>query len=74
MRKGAPAASAGGDWRVYRSRLDPGGFSFEYFNSLYPDVDDTAAALLAFMKQDPCSVGSVHVVQATEWILFCAKS
>ena len=36
-----------GDWRAYNSQLSPGGFSFEYFNTWYPDVDDTAAAILA---------------------------
>lgn len=58
-----------GDWRIYNPRLRAGGFSFEYFNSWYPDVDDTAAAILAFLKQDPSSASSLHVIEATEWIL-----
>ena len=58
-----------GDWRIYNPRLQPGGFSFEYFNTWYPDVDDTAAAILAFVKQDPDSVGSQSVIRAAEWIL-----
>ena len=58
-----------GDWRVYRPRIAPGGFSFEYHNSWHPDVDDTAAAILAFLKQDPRSVNSPCVIQAAEWIL-----
>ena len=58
-----------GDWRIYGSCIPPGGFSFEYHNSWYPDIDDTAAATLAFLKQDPGSASSPHVVRATEWIL-----
>ncbi|PYH81571.1 squalene cyclase [Aspergillus uvarum CBS 121591] len=58
-----------GDWRVYRPNLAPGGFSFEYDNTWYPDVDDTAAIILAQIKQDPKSVSSFSVVQATKWIL-----
>ena len=58
-----------GDWRIYRSQLAPGGFSFEYFNTWYPDVDDTAAAILAFLKQTPGSLGSMPVIRAITWIL-----
>ena len=58
-----------GDWRIYNPRLQPGGFSFEYFNAWYPDVDDTAAAILAFIKQDPDSVSSQCVIRAAEWTL-----
>ena len=58
-----------GDWRVYRPKLAPGGFSFEYHNSWHPDVDDTAAAILAFLKQDPRSIDSPCVIKAAGWIL-----
>ena len=58
-----------GDWRVYSSQQIPGGFSFEYFNSWYPDVDDTTAAILAFLKQDSESARSSCVMQATLWVL-----
>lgn len=58
-----------GDWRIYRPKLSPGGFSFEYFNSWYPDVDDTAVAIIAFIKQDPMSASSPSVIMAVEWVL-----
>ncbi|KAL8797973.1 MAG: hypothetical protein Q9182_007065 [Xanthomendoza sp. 2 TL-2023] len=67
--KGRQLLGAEGDWRVYRPHIQPGGFSFEYFNTWYPDVDDTAAAILAFLKQDPTSAGASHVFKATSWIL-----
>ena len=58
-----------GDWRIYSSQSTPGGFSFEYHNTWYPDTDDTAAVILAFLKQDPTSASSTHVSLAVEWIL-----
>jgi len=57
-----------GDWRIYKPKLAPGGFAFEYHNTWYPDVDDTAAAILAFIKQSPQSVGCTSVARAAEWI------
>lgn len=58
-----------GDWRVVRPRATPGGFSFEYFNRWYPDVDDTAAAILAMAKCDPDGIESPSVRRAAEWVL-----
>ena len=58
-----------GDWRIYQPNLSPGGFSFEYHNTWYPDIDDTAAAVIAFLKQDPNSASSTHVIAAVSWIL-----
>jgi len=42
-----------GDWRILRPRLAPGGFCFEKFNTLYPDVDDSAATIIAMIKTSP---------------------
>ena len=58
-----------GDWKVYRPKLISGGWSFEYFNSWYPDVDDTAAVVIALLKQDPGSYGSETVRRALLWML-----
>ncbi|KAI4116590.1 MAG: hypothetical protein LQ338_007681 [Usnochroma carphineum] len=58
-----------GDWRIYNSKSLAGGFSFEYYNTWYPDVDDTAAAILAFVSQNPRSVNSPTVERAAEWVL-----
>ena len=58
-----------GDWRVYSSNTVSGGFSFEYFNVWFPDVDDTAAAILAFLKHDPRSADTFCVMRAIEWSL-----
>ncbi|QXJ20588.1 squalene--hopene cyclase [Actinomadura graeca] len=39
-----------GDWQVRRPGLAPGGWSFEFDNDYYPDVDDTAEAVLALSR------------------------
>ncbi|QKW37635.1 squalene--hopene cyclase [Actinomadura sp. NAK00032] len=36
-----------GDWSVRRPGLPPGGWAFEFDNDVYPDVDDTAEAVIA---------------------------
>lgn len=58
-----------GDWRVYCPRAPAGGFCFEYFNDWYPDVDDSAAVVLGFIKAHPESACSEHVLRAVEWML-----
>ncbi|KAK2605924.1 hypothetical protein QQS21_003650 [Conoideocrella luteorostrata] len=57
-----------GDWRVYSPALQSGGFSFEYNNSWYPDVDDTAAAILTLLNQNFTSVDCVTISRAVKWI------
>ncbi|MEO8456990.1 MAG: squalene--hopene cyclase [Chloroflexota bacterium] len=39
----------GGDWQV-RANGEPGAWSFEFENDMYPDVDDTAAVLIALHR------------------------
>jgi len=39
-----------GDWAIRRPDLAPGGWSFEFDNDLYPDVDDTAVVVLALRE------------------------
>ena len=58
-----------GDWRIYRPDIIAGGFSFEYHNTWYPDVDDTAAAIIAFLKQDPRTISSDCLIKAINWTL-----
>jgi squalene-hopene/tetraprenyl-beta-curcumene cyclase len=41
-----------GDWAVRRPRLEPSGWAFEFENDNYPDVDDTAEAILALRPVD----------------------
>jgi squalene-hopene/tetraprenyl-beta-curcumene cyclase len=41
-----------GDWAVRRPHLEPSGFAFEFANDNYPDVDDTAEAVMALRTVD----------------------
>lgn len=36
-----------GDWKVKSPELEPGGWAFEFQNDWYPDVDDSAAVMIA---------------------------
>ena len=54
-----------GDWAVRLPGVAPGGWSFEYENDLYPDVDDAAVVALAL---DKLGVGRAAVERACQWI------
>jgi squalene-hopene/tetraprenyl-beta-curcumene cyclase len=59
-----------GDWSVRRPDLKPGGWSFEFDNDSYPDVDDTAEVVLALLRvahPDGDRV-SQAIAQAVDWI------
>ena len=38
-----------GDWSVKRPDVEPSGWAFEFANEFYPDIDDTAMVLLAWL-------------------------
>jgi squalene-hopene/tetraprenyl-beta-curcumene cyclase len=40
----------GGDWQVKARGVEPGGWSFEFENDLYPDTDDTAEVMIALAR------------------------
>ena len=40
----------GGDWQVHAKGVEPGGWSFEFENDMYPDTDDTAEVLIALAR------------------------
>ncbi len=39
-----------GDWKAKRPTVEPGGWAFQYANDYYPDLDDTAMAMMALHK------------------------
>lgn len=41
-----------GDWRIQRPNLAGGGWAFQFNNSYYPDVDDTAVVALALSQSE----------------------
>jgi squalene-hopene/tetraprenyl-beta-curcumene cyclase len=55
-----------GDWAIHRPDLAPGGWSFEFDNDLYPDVDDTAVVALALRELD---MGDDAVRRGLDWMV-----
>jgi squalene-hopene/tetraprenyl-beta-curcumene cyclase len=39
-----------GDWAAKRPHVRPGGWPFQYANDFYPDLDDTAMAVMALLR------------------------
>jgi len=56
-----------GDWQHRRPNLAGGGWAFQFNNSYYPDVDDTAVAAYAMVQaNEPTFAG--HIQRAGAWI------
>jgi squalene-hopene/tetraprenyl-beta-curcumene cyclase len=57
-----------GDWSHNRPNLRPGGWAFQYGNAHYPDVDDTAAVVMAIDRAgDPAHRENID--RAVEWVV-----
>ena len=56
-----------GDWASNRRDLRPGGWAFQYRNDYYPDVDDTAAVVMALHRADETAYQ--EAVSRAEWVL-----
>jgi squalene-hopene/tetraprenyl-beta-curcumene cyclase len=57
-----------GDWAVWRPKLRPGGWAFQYRNDFYPDVDDTAVVAMALHRTGDKTYEST-LQRAAEWII-----
>jgi len=55
-----------GDWAIRRPQLAPGGWSFEFDNDLYPDIDDTAVVALALRELE---LGDEAVRRGLDWMV-----
>ena len=59
-----------GDWSVKRPSLNPGGWAFEFENSWYPDVDDTAVVLLLLNRYaDRDFIQEENMERGLQWVL-----
>jgi squalene-hopene/tetraprenyl-beta-curcumene cyclase len=60
-----------GDWSVKRPNLEPGGWSFQFFNDCYPDVDDVAMILtvLPHVAVDDQLVKERSVKAGANWVM-----
>jgi squalene-hopene/tetraprenyl-beta-curcumene cyclase len=55
-----------GDWAIRRPELAPGGWSFEFDNDFYPDIDDTAVVALALRELE---LGDEAVRRGLDWMV-----
>jgi squalene-hopene/tetraprenyl-beta-curcumene cyclase len=65
-----------GDWSVKRPTTEPSGWAFEYTNEFYPDIDDTAMAVLALSQaraSDTAAQKACHR-RALDWLLAMQSS
>ncbi len=60
-----------GDWAVFNRRGRPAGWAFEFYNDYYPDVDDTAAVIMALLatklEDDEYKLEACRA--AVEWVM-----
>ncbi|MGZ5601733.1 MAG: squalene--hopene cyclase [Methylobacter sp.] len=56
-----------GDWRIRRPHLPGGGWAFQFGNSYYPDVDDTAVVALAMVQSEE-AIFAENIERAGVWI------
>lgn len=57
-----------GDYTAWRPDAAPGGWAFQYRNDHYPDVDDTAAVVMALQRADGGRVDT-SVERGAQWTL-----
>jgi squalene-hopene/tetraprenyl-beta-curcumene cyclase len=60
-----------GDWVARRPDLRPGGWAFQYANPHYPDLDDTAVAVMAMdrlRKLEATEEFDTAIARGREWI------
>ena len=60
-----------GDWAIKRPNLEPGGWAFEFFNTWYPDIDDSAVILMVLAGMAPQSSAAYEkaIAAGTNWVL-----
>jgi squalene-hopene/tetraprenyl-beta-curcumene cyclase len=62
-----------GDWADWKPNVRPGGWAFQYNNAYYPDLDDTAVAVMALDRAKAVS-GNVEsdvaesIARGREWV------
>jgi len=61
--------SVGGDWQVKNPRAEPGAWAFEFDNTFYPDIDDTALVALALsrVKLEEAEAKEQAIKKAVGW-------
>jgi squalene-hopene/tetraprenyl-beta-curcumene cyclase len=60
-----------GDWAVKRPHVRPGGWAFQYNNTYYPDLDDTAVVVMAMDRTRRATQSHEYdaaIARGREWI------
>ena len=60
---------AAGDWRERRPKLPGGGWAFQFNNSYYPDLDDTAAVAWAMHAAPQREHYAAALTRALDWLV-----
>jgi squalene-hopene/tetraprenyl-beta-curcumene cyclase len=58
-----------GDWQRSRPRLPGGGWAFQFSNSFYPDLDDTAVIVWAMRRAREAGAYADRVERALDWLV-----
>jgi squalene-hopene/tetraprenyl-beta-curcumene cyclase len=58
-----------GDWRVRRPHLAGGGWAFQFSNSYYPDLDDTAVVAWAMHQAPDSTRYQESLTRALDWLV-----
>ena len=58
-----------GDWRVSRPKLAGGGWAFQFANSFYPDLDDTAVIAWAMHRASDPARHADGLQRALDWLV-----
>ena len=57
-----------GDWQASRPNLQGGGWPFQFANSYYPDLDDTAVIVWAMHRSSNPSRYAANIHRALDWL------
>ncbi len=57
------------DWQVSRPSLPPGGWAFQFGNSFYPDLDDTAVVVWAMCRAHDAPRYAHSINRALDWLV-----
>jgi squalene-hopene/tetraprenyl-beta-curcumene cyclase len=58
-----------GDWQIQRPTLPGGGWAFQFGNSYYPDLDDTAVIAWAMCHASDPSRYAARLTRALDWLV-----
>lgn len=58
-----------GDWQVRRPDLPGGGWAFQFANTHYPDLDDTAVIAWAMHRSGDAAVHAPRLTRALDWLV-----